>query len=212
MVLTSGEIMLAYVLFYTITTFSLVYGTKKLGLSRSKMLYCAMISVAVMGIAVPICAALSDKAGRRRLRLLAAALSALWAFQLFWLFDTGNPVLIALAFAVGMAIFAMLYGPMGAFLPELYGTRLRDSGASVSYNLGGVLGGAVAPLAATQLLASTGASWSISLYVLAMSAVSFACVFLLSETYLTDLFGIRSEERRVLTEKGTPTPETGTSP
>ena len=111
--MTSGEIMLAYVLFYTITTFSLVYGTKKLGLSRSKMLYCAMISVAVMGIAVPICAALSDKAGRRRLRLLAAALSALWAFQLFWLFDTGNPVLIALAFTVGMVIFAMLYGPMG---------------------------------------------------------------------------------------------------
>jgi MFS transporter, MHS family, shikimate and dehydroshikimate transport protein len=49
----------------------------------------------------------------------------------------------------------------------------------VSYNLGGVLGGAVAPLAATQLLASTGTSWSISLHVLAMSAVSFACVFLL---------------------------------
>lgn len=83
----------------------------------------------------------------------------------------------------------------------------------MSYNLGGVLGGAVAPLAATQLLASTGASWSISLYVLAMSAVSFACVFLLSETYLTDLSGIRSEERRLLTEEGTtPASETGTSP
>ena len=55
----------------------------------------------------------------------------------------------------------------------------------MSYNLGGVLGGALAPLVATELLASTGTSWSISLYVLAMSAVSFACVFLLSETYLT---------------------------
>src|SRR5215204_4205921 len=58
--------------------------------------------------------------------------------------------------------------PDGAFLPELYGTRLRYSGASVSYNLGGVLGGAVAPIIATQLLVSTGASWSISLYILAM--------------------------------------------
>jgi MFS family permease len=194
--LTSGGIMLAYVLFYTITTFSLAYGTTKLGLSRSAMLYCAMISVAVMGISVPI----------------FAALSALWAFPLFWLFDTGNPVLKVLAFTVGMVIFAMLYGPMGASLPELYGTRLRYSGASVSYNLGGVLGGAVAPLAATQLLASTGASWSISLYVLAMSAVSFACVFLLSETYLTDLSGIRSEERRLLAERGTPAPGAGSSP
>jgi MFS family permease len=80
-----------------------------------------------------------------------------------------------------------LYGPMGAFLPELYGTRLRYSGAAVSYNLGWVFGGAFAPLIAGQLLASIGGSWSISLYVLAMAAVSFACIWLLSETHLTDL-------------------------
>ncbi len=80
----------------------------------------------------------------------------------------------------------------------------------MSYNLGGAL----APLVATELLASTGASWSISLYVLAMSAVTFACVFLLSETYLTDLSAIRSEERRLLAEEGQSPPagEAGTSP
>ncbi len=84
----------------------------------------------------------------------------------------------------------------------------------MSYNLGGVLGGALTPLVATELLASTGASWSISLYILAMSAVSFVCVFLLSETYLTDLSGLRSEERRILAgEEGrTPAGESGTSP
>ena len=171
-----------------------------------------MISVAIMGACVPLFAALSDRVGRRRLCLLAAALSGLWAFPLFWLFDTGNPFLVTLAFSVGMVFFAMLYGPMGAFLPELYGTRLRYSSASVSYNLGGVLGGALAPLVATELLASTGA-WSISLYVLAMSAISFACVFLLSETYLTDLSGLRSEERRLLLEEEgrTPADEAGTS-
>jgi MFS family permease len=123
-------------------------------------------------------------------------------FPLFWLIDTGNPFLIALSFSVAMIIFAMLYGPMGAFLPELYGTRLRYSGAAVSYNLGGVFGGAFAPLIAGQLLASTGGSWSISVYVLAMAAVSFVCISLLSETYLTDLSEIRTEERRVVAEAG----------
>ena len=87
----------------------------------------------------------------------------------------------------------------------------------MSYNLGGVLGGALAPLVATELLASTGASWPISPYVLAMSAVSFACVFLLSETYLTALSGIRSKERRLLlllllAEERPPAGEAGTSP
>lgn len=99
-----------------------------------------------------------------------------------------------------MVFFAMLYGPLGAFLPELYGTRLRYSGAAVSYNLGGGFGGAFAPLIAGQLLASTGGSWSISLYVLAMAAVSFACIWMLSETHLTDLTEIRSEERRLIAE------------
>jgi MFS family permease len=159
-----------------------------------------MISVAIMGLAVPVFAALSDRVGRRSLCLGAAALAGLWAFPLFWLIDTGNPLLIALSFSVGTVIFAMLYGPMGSFLPELYGTRLRYSGAAVSYNLGGVLGGAFAPLIAGQLLASTGGSWSISLYVLAMAAVSFVCVSLLSETYLTDLAEIRSEERELIAE------------
>lgn len=149
---------------------------------------------------MPVFASLSDRVGRRSLCLGAAALAGLWAFPLFWLFDTGNPVLIAVSFSVGMIIFAMLYGPMGAFLPELYGTRLRYSGAAVSYNLGGVFGGALAPLIAAQLLASTGGSWSISLYVLAMAAITFVCVFYLSETHLTDLSEIRSEERRLITE------------
>jgi hypothetical protein len=130
----------------------------------------------------------------------AAALAGLWAFPLFWLIDTGDPFLIALSFSVGMVFFAMLYGPMGAFLSELYGTRLRYSGAAVSYNLGGVFGGAFAPLIAGQLLASTDGSWSISLYVLAMAIVSFVCIWLLSETHLTDLGAIRSEERRLIAE------------
>jgi MFS family permease len=148
-------------------------------------------------LGIPLFAALSDRVGRRSL-CLWAALAGLWAFPLFWLIDTGNPLLIALSFSAGMVIFAMLYGPMGAFLPELYGTRLRYSGAAASYNLGGVLGGAFAPLVAGWLLASTGGSWSISLYVLALAAASFACISLLSETYLTDLAEIRAEERELI--------------
>jgi metabolite-proton symporter len=208
--LTSGGILLAYVLFYIITTFSLSYGTTLLGLPNSTVLYCTMIAVGLMGVGVPIFAVLSDKMGRRRLCLGAAVLAGLWAFPLFWLFNTGRPILIALGFSVGMIIFAMLYGPMGAFLPELYGTRLRYSGAAVSYNLGGVLGGALAPIIATQLLASTGASWAISVYILAMAVVTFVSVFLLSETYLTDLSELRCEERELIAEgqDEPPSPET----
>lgn len=204
LLLSSGGMVLAYVLFYTITTFALAYGTTNLGLPNTTLLYCTLIAVALMGVAVPIFASLSDTLGRRKLCLAATALAALWAFPLFWLLNTGNPILIALSFSVGMVIFAMLYGPMGAFLPELYGTRLRYSGAGVSYNLGGILGGALAPIIASQLLAATGASWSISLYVAAMAVLSFVSVLLLSETHLSDLSELRMEERSLIARERGP--------
>jgi MFS family permease len=106
------------------------------------------------------------------------------------------------AFSVGMLAFAVLYGPMGAYLPELFGTRLRYSGASVSYNLGGVLGGAFAPIVASSLLILAGGSWAISLYIALMALVSLACLFFLSETHLTDISGMREEERDLLAEGG----------
>ncbi len=202
LLLASGGISLAYVLFYTITTFSLSYGTDELGMANSTLLYATLISVSIMGVAVPIFAVLSDRLGRRRLCMAGALLALVWAFPMFWLFDTGNPVLITIAFSVGMLAFAVLYGPMGAYLPELFGTRLRYSGASVSYNLGGVLGGAFAPILAASLLILAGGSWAISLYIALMALLSFACVFFLSETHLTDISEVQEEERNLLAEEG----------
>jgi MFS family permease len=111
-----------------------------------------------------------------------------------------KPAFIALALSVGMVFFAMMYGPMAAFFSELFGTRVRYSGASVSYSLGGILGAALAPTIATQLLSATGTSLSISLYTAIMALITFVCTFLLSETYLTDLSSIRSEERWLIAE------------
>ncbi len=202
LLLASGGISLAYVLFYTITTFSLSYGTDELGMANSTLLYATLISVSIMGVAVPAFATLSDRLGRRRLCMAGALLALVWAFPMFWLFDTGNPVLITIAFSVGMLAFAVLYGPMGAYLPELFGTRLRYSGASVSYNLGGVLGGAFAPILAASLLILAGGSWAISLYIALMALLSFACVFFLSETHLTDISEVQEEERNLLAEEG----------
>ncbi len=134
--------------------------------------------------------------------MAGALLALLWAFPMFWLIDTGEPVLVTVAFSVGMLAFAVLYGPMGAYLPELFGTRLRYSGASVSYNLGGVLGGVFAPILASCLLIVAGGSWAISLYIALMAGLSLACLYSLSETHLSDISGLREEERAVLAGDG----------
>jgi len=158
------------------------------------------IAVVFMGIGILLFATISDRIGRRNLALFSTGFLGLWAFPMFWLVDTGNPVLIALAFSIGVFAWSAVYGPMGAFFSELFSTRVRYSGSSLSYALSGVLGAALAPLIAVRLLAATGASRSVSLYLLAMALVSFASILLLSETYRTDLSVTRPEERQIIAE------------
>lgn len=104
-----------------------------------------------------------------------------WGLVLFPLMDTEQPVLIALALGGALFCMGVVYGPMGAYLPELFGVRVRYSGASFAYNLGGVLGGAVSPLVATRLQGEFGSS-SVGWYVSAMAVVSLLCVLALPET------------------------------
>ncbi len=92
-----------------------------------------------------------------------------------------------------MLAFAVLYGPMGAYLPELFGTGPRYTGASVGYNLGGVLGRAFAPILASSLLIVAGGSWVISLYIAPMALLSLLCVFSPGETHLADISAMREE-------------------
>jgi MFS family permease len=110
---------------------------------------------------------------------------------MFRLVDTGEPILISLAFTVGMVAWSMMYGPMGAFFSELFPPRVRYSGCSLSFALAGVLGGALAPVIAVRLLAATGASWSVATYLSAMAVFSFVCLLALSETHKTDFSDIK---------------------
>jgi MFS family permease len=189
---------IGFSLFYLVTVFSISYGVTNLGLSQMTMLYCAMIATTVMIIGILLFANISDSVGWRNLALLGISFIGLWAFPMFWLIDTRKPVLIAVASSVAMFAWAAVYGPMGAYFSELFGTRVRYSGASLSYALAGVLGGALAPFIAVRLLGATGASWSISLYQFTLALISFTAFLLLSETYRKNLSEIRPKERQFI--------------
>ncbi|MFD9768588.1 MFS transporter [[Kitasatospora] papulosa] len=124
--------------------------------------------------------------GRRKLIIAGAAFGVVWGAVLFPLLDTGNYVLIAVALSGALLCMGIIYGPAGAYMPELFGTNMRYSGAGFSYNLGGVLGGAAAPLIVTALAEAYSPSvggWFMS----AMALVSLACVLALPETAERDL-------------------------
>jgi metabolite-proton symporter len=197
-ILATGAGVVIFSFFYIVTVFSISYGVTQLGLPQATMLYCVMIAAVFMGIGVLLFAGASDRIGRRKLSLLSTAFIGIWAFPMFWLVDTGNPILIASAFSIGFFAWSAMYGPMGAFFSELFPPRLRYSGCSVSFALAGVLGAALAPMIAVRLMDATGASWSVAVYVFAMAAISYVCLLLLSETDGSDLSTIETDERQLV--------------
>ncbi|MBN9739940.1 MFS transporter [Amycolatopsis sp. A1MSW2902] len=182
LVLSTLSFVLAHALFYTVTTFCLSMATTTLGIPRTTVLISLLIAATVMGVATLVFAMKSDEWGRRRLSAAAAVSVVVWSFPLFALLQTGNPVLLTLGFVGGLACFAMLYGPMGAFLPELFRVRYRYSGASIAYSVAGVIGGGIVPLISTDLWASTGSTVPVALVLVVLGVLSFLCVLALPET------------------------------
>jgi MFS family permease len=182
--LAAGAFLAVQVSFYISITFVVAYGSSAegLGLSKTTMLAAVLIASGLMAPALMLFGALSDRYGRRRIYMTGSALMALWAFAFFPLIETRSPLLITLAICVSQLINGMMYGPQAALFGELFRTRVRYSGASLGYQLGAAVGGALAPLIATAILAVSHRTFGISVYIAAACAVTFASVALLTET------------------------------
>jgi MHS family shikimate/dehydroshikimate transporter-like MFS transporter len=167
--------------FYIYTVFVLVYGTRKVGIDRQTILNGILIAAACALVAIPLCGALSDRVGRRPVYLFGACVTGLFAYPLFWLLDTGSTPLVWLALVVAL-VFAHspMYGPQAAFLAELFGTRVRYSGASLGSQLSSVIAGGLSPFIATALLPY--GRGALASYIIAMALVTIVAVLIASET------------------------------
>jgi metabolite-proton symporter len=175
------------VAFYTFVLFITTYVTTYLDLPKSYALNAVLIAAACQVIFIPIFGHLSDVHGRRPVYLFGAVAAAVWVFAFFRLLDTGNLALIILAAIVALFFHAAMYGPQAAFISEMFPTRVRYTGASMGYQLAGIVGGALAPIISTWLLDTYDSSMAVSAYVVGMLAITVVCVLLAPETSKTDL-------------------------
>ena len=173
--------------FYVLTVFVLSYGESYLKVSRSTMLAGVILSSFIGLFATPAFGALSDRVGRRPVYLGGALFTMLFAFPFFWLVNTRSPLLIWLAIVLGVNLgHDAMYGPQAAFFSELFGTRVRYTGASLSYQLSSVFAGGFAPLIATGLLAKFGSA-GVAAYVVVMALITVVSTVLAVETFQSDL-------------------------
>jgi metabolite-proton symporter len=168
--------------YYVITAFILVYITTSLGLARSVGLNAVLIASGIHLVAIPLWGVLSDRIGRKPVYLFGAIGMAVWGFVFFALLDTKSFWVMALAASVGLVLHGAMYGPQAAFFSELFGTRVRYSGASIGYQLASIAAGALAPIIAVALLRDFGSTVPISLYMLGMCVITVVAVLMARET------------------------------
>ena len=170
-----------FVLFYLMTVFTLNWGTTALGFSRKDFLILQLIAVLFFGLTIPISAVLADRCGRRETLIGVSAAIAIFGLMLAPLFGSGNTWVVAAFLVIGLGLMGMTYGPLGTMLSELFPAEVRYTGASLTFNLAGILGASLAPYVATWLAAHYGLKY-VGYYLSASALLSLVALLLTAKT------------------------------
>ncbi len=200
-----------YVLFYLMTSFTLTFGTAPataaagraaaekagksfdaenfvagMGIPRTEFLWMLIFGVVFFGIFTVVSGVLAERLGRRR--LIIGVSVAILAFGLVWqpLVDAGRPGIMALL-VIGFTLMGTTFGPMAAYLPELFPANVRYTGSAVAYNLSSVIGAAPASFIAVWLWQLGGGTVTyVGLYLALAALITLAAVFFSKDTTHVD--------------------------
>lgn len=164
-------VVVCFAIFYLSTAFALGYATGTLHDARPVVLGIQLAAIVFLALGIVVAATWADRSGPRRV-LIAGCIATIGLGALLGPM-IGSGSLLALWAFLSLALFAMgfVYGPLGAWLPSLFPARVRYTGASLAFNVGGILGGGLAPLLA-QALADRGGLAYVGAYLAGAAAIS----------------------------------------
>ena len=167
-----------FVVFYLMTVFTLSWGTSQLGFARQEFLIMQIIGVLFFAAMIPVSAVVADKVGRIRMLIYATVAIMLFGLVFGPLFAAGGTMMVTLLLCLGLACMGLTYGPLGTALSEQFPTAVRYTGASMAFNLAGILGGSLAPYIATWLAVNFGIA-AVGYYLVAAGSLTLGALLLI---------------------------------
>ncbi len=168
---------------YILTVFIVFYTTTKLGMAKGILLDAIVLAAALELLTIPFFGWLSDVIGRRSLYFFGVLFTIGFAFPLFWLIDTKDPTIVTLAVIVALNFgHGTMFGLQSTFFPELFGTRVRYTGASLGFQVSAAIGGGLAPVLATWLADRMNGTQGVSLLLIGFALITLIATLAARET------------------------------
>ncbi len=195
LILGTLAMLATYVLFYLMTSYTLTYGTRPTdadvpgaGYTYNSFILMLVFGVVFFGIFTLVSGPLADRFGRRRSLLVVTAAIAVFGFLFVPLLGGGSTPLVMFFLALGFTLMGLTFGPMGAFLPEMFPTNVRYTGSAVAYNVSSILGAALAPIIAVWLwTVADGSPFWVGIYLTGAALITFVSLLLTRETKDVDI-------------------------
>lgn len=165
-----------FVLFYIGSAYLLSYNVKVLNLPFVEALEIQILGSVLFGIFIPIAGKLAERLGRREVLIATTVLIGIFSFFLPGLMTGGEAGIVVFAI-VAMALMGMTYGLIGTALAAPFPTKVRYTGASITFNFAGIFGASLAPYIATWLQANYGMAY-VGYYLGLSAVITLACILL----------------------------------
>jgi MFS family permease len=153
-----------FALYYLATTFALGYGTATLGFGRQQFLGVQLFAILFMAVGIVVAGYAADRRSSRSVLMFGCFCAVLLGTVMGLMFSTGSLFVIGVFLCVALFTMGLVYGPIAELLPRLFKARVRYTGASIAFNVGGIVGGGFAP-AIAQALADSGGVLFVGLYI-----------------------------------------------
>jgi MFS family permease len=191
LVLATLAAVTTFVVFYLMTVFTLAWGTDELGYTRQEFLRLQLVGVLFLAVTIPLTALGADRVGRWPMLIASSVAVIAFGFTFAPLFSSHDTATTMLFLSLGLALMGCTYGALGTALAELFPTAVRYTGASLTFNLAGILGGSLAPYIATGLANSYGVAY-VGYYLAAAAAVTLVAQLLLNRRNVNASATLRS--------------------